>query len=445
MQPINQDRRPTWQKFSDIDDLIAFLLVDCIYLDFNTRKINTTDPNSYWKRLTHSSVDQTIITNFTVNVINSIVNMKGCSLAKSISVATDVLMEFFSHAYHYIPTNKKKATTHVLEDIFQNLAGEELEYIRNQIRCYLCMYRHDAGFEIRKTDQFAKKNNNNDDDAENDNDTVYIHDAGLFATKAWRKDEWMLCCFGTLFGLNTTNITNTTTNTTTTENNTLIPEESIIYSSKTHRTSMLLGIIRFVNHDCQQHNIEFFPFNGNCWISAKITKDIDVGEEITGFYSDHYFGFQNKDCLCKSCKNRDSRIDDDLMMRDVAVEENIYRFRQTKERMRTKISVNDIINNIDMEEETDHENETKKQKTTCKKCKFKSDNDLCCNCMRHRMIFDYCDWPERPESEKSWRKYWRTKSTAEIVMELVQEDNTSSAKKVTPLISEDFTFFFEHI
>lgn len=37
-------------------------------------------------------------------------------------------------------------------------------------------------------------------------------------------------------------------------------------------------------------------------ICFKVIKDIKVGDEITTFYGDNYFGEDNKECLCETCE-----------------------------------------------------------------------------------------------------------------------------------------------
>jgi histone-lysine N-methyltransferase SUV420H len=37
-------------------------------------------------------------------------------------------------------------------------------------------------------------------------------------------------------------------------------------------------------------------------VSFKVVKPIKVGEEITTFYSENYFGANNQECLCVTCE-----------------------------------------------------------------------------------------------------------------------------------------------
>lgn len=41
--------------------------------------------------------------------------------------------------------------------------------------------------------------------------------------------------------------------------------------------------------------------NGNS-ITFKVIRPIEIGEELTCFYSNSYFGENNCECLCESCE-----------------------------------------------------------------------------------------------------------------------------------------------
>lgn len=75
---------------------------------------------------------------------------------------------------------------------------------------------------------------------------------------------------------------------------------SIVESSRKNMTSGLLGPIRFVNHECEPN--ARLDLHGSSSAKATAIKDIEVGQEITFFYADDYFGPDNKDCLCETCE-----------------------------------------------------------------------------------------------------------------------------------------------
>lgn len=75
---------------------------------------------------------------------------------------------------------------------------------------------------------------------------------------------------------------------------------SIVTSSRTNKSSVFLGPARFVNHNCQA-NARLSAIGAN-EIGVTATKPIDEGEEITVVYGQHYFGLDNRECLCRTCK-----------------------------------------------------------------------------------------------------------------------------------------------
>lgn len=79
---------------------------------------------------------------------------------------------------------------------------------------------------------------------------------------------------------------------------------SVIISAKMKCATLLLGPARLINHDCHP-NSDFYRISAqNNNIGIRVRRKIEQNEEITVFYSDHYFGTDNCDCLCRSCEKR---------------------------------------------------------------------------------------------------------------------------------------------
>ncbi|XP_022160164.1 zinc finger protein 728-like [Myzus persicae] len=79
-----------------------------------------------------------------------------------------------------------------------------------------------------------------------------------------------------------------------------IREYSVVKSIHTGETKLWLGPAAFLNHDCEA-NTDIYALGSTSAI-VKANKKIKRGEEITVFYGEHYFGENNKDCLCHSCE-----------------------------------------------------------------------------------------------------------------------------------------------
>ncbi|OXU16853.1 hypothetical protein TSAR_016019 [Trichomalopsis sarcophagae] len=72
------------------------------------------------------------------------------------------------------------------------------------------------------------------------------------------------------------------------------------YGAKTPK--MFLGSLAFVNHDCCP-NSKYFLSSSNL-VSLKTTRPIKKGEELFVEYSNNYFGKNNENCECNTCKER---------------------------------------------------------------------------------------------------------------------------------------------
>lgn len=81
---------------------------------------------------------------------------------------------------------------------------------------------------------------------------------------------------------------------------------SVVESSYRNSVSILLGPARFVNHDCLP-NCQLVPSKSRT-IFVRAMCNIKAGEEITVFYSGDYFGDENSECLCATCKNEEADV-----------------------------------------------------------------------------------------------------------------------------------------
>ncbi|KAL7291590.1 hypothetical protein TKK_0014633 [Trichogramma kaykai] len=76
---------------------------------------------------------------------------------------------------------------------------------------------------------------------------------------------------------------------------------SIIYSTRSKKNNILLGPISYVNHDCKP-NCKYKD-NAFTTIHLQAIRNINEGEELLVSYGENYFGTNNQECQCKTCKN----------------------------------------------------------------------------------------------------------------------------------------------
>lgn len=75
---------------------------------------------------------------------------------------------------------------------------------------------------------------------------------------------------------------------------------SVVESSRFGGPYFLVGLARFVNHDCMA-NARLQP-RSRRYLDVVATRDINAGEEVTVYYGSNSFGPGNIGCLCKSCE-----------------------------------------------------------------------------------------------------------------------------------------------
>ncbi|WVR05856.1 hypothetical protein IAU60_002882 [Kwoniella sp. DSM 27419] len=74
---------------------------------------------------------------------------------------------------------------------------------------------------------------------------------------------------------------------------------SIVWSGLKRCYQLFLGPARFLNHDCNP-NVELL--RQGKFVTFRVIRPIRVGDELTTFYGDNYFGRGNIECLCLTCE-----------------------------------------------------------------------------------------------------------------------------------------------
>ena len=114
---------------------------------------------------------------------------------------------------------------------------------------------------------------------------------------------------------------------------------SVVMTTRDKATSYLFGPASLSNHDCEANSK--LTSTGRIGMKVIAIRDIGVGDEITVFYGEGYFGKDNRECLCKTCEihSRNGWVLEDRRGFHQSVEASLrYQYQHKHERLAGSLS-----------------------------------------------------------------------------------------------------------
>ncbi|KAI8899533.1 hypothetical protein BC833DRAFT_360966 [Globomyces pollinis-pini] len=309
----------------------------------------------------------------------------------------------------------------VLKGCLAPNVDRDLKLFGDHCRRYINMYHVRAGYEIDRTFRYKST------------DKV---EARVRSTRVWENGDEIKFMCGFIVEL-------------TPEEEKMLDNRdfSVMYSSKRDANCLFTGPARFVNHDCRA-NCQFIPAgNGSDEIFFKVKRRIEIGEELTTYYGDNYFGENNCECLCASCELYTTGAFAPKLGTTGVISETLQVRNRPTRGIKSTFSYRDLTKKDLIGLDAKLELEKRKRKApegNCEICQTVLDITArptvfldtsimqathCSRCYRHELIFDI-EWPDRKFVHKSSKVRPRVKKQKST--NVVEDEDQEHIQDIKP-------------